>query len=120
MCEFSDKVDAAKAAISAVSAQQARDLQASGVTFVDPRPQEAIASTTGIIPGAVSVPLADIEAGRLPAALADKSGPVITACQAGPMGAIAAHALSKLGFSQVHYIEGGTQGWLAAGYPTNK
>ncbi len=34
MCEFSDKVDAAKAAISAVSAQQARDLQASGVTFV--------------------------------------------------------------------------------------
>jgi rhodanese-related sulfurtransferase len=116
---FSERVAQAKASVSAVSPQQAKQLsESSRVVFVDPRPAEAIASTTGIIEGATNVTLDDISSGNLPAALSDKSTHVIASCQAGPMGAIAAHELSNLGFGNVNYIDGGTQGWLDAGYTT--
>jgi rhodanese-related sulfurtransferase len=36
------------------------------------------------------------------------------------MGAIAAHELKKQGFSNFAYIDSGTQGWLSAGFTTNK
>lgn len=90
------------------------------MVFGDPRPADAIASTTGLIPGAQRVSLDDIAAGKLPAALADRSLRVITSCQGGPMGAIAAHELAKQGFTRVRYIDGGTQGWLDAGLRTER
>jgi rhodanese-related sulfurtransferase len=118
---FGERVAEAKQAVSAVTPEQARALGAtSGVVFVDPRPAEAIASTTGLIPWAWNVPLADIERGAFPAAIADKAAHVITSCQGGPMGAIAAHELAKQGFTRVSYIDGGTQGWLDAGFATHK
>lgn len=89
------------------------------VIFVDPRPAFAIAATTGIIPDAHNIPLEDIREGNFPDALADHSIHVITSCQAGPMGALAAQELAKHGFEQVNYVEGGTQGWIDAGYPTD-
>ena len=54
-----------------------------GVEFIDPRPAEAIASTTGRIPGARLIPIADIEAGKLPPALADRTLHLVTTCLAG-------------------------------------
>jgi rhodanese-related sulfurtransferase len=36
------------------------------------------------------------------------------------MGALAAHALKKRGYTRVQFMEGGTQAWLDAGYPTRK
>lgn len=89
-----------------------------GIEFVDPRPAEAIAATTGLIPGARTISIAEIEAGDLPPAFEDRSIHVIASCQAGPMGARAAKELAKLGFARVSYIEGGTQAWLTAGLPT--
>jgi rhodanese-related sulfurtransferase len=119
--DFNTQVAEAKAAISSVTPEQAAALQnRSDVVFVDPRPAEAIASTTGIIPGAYNVGLADIVAGKLPEKFADQSIHVVTACQGGPMGAVAAHNFSKLGFSNVNYVEGGTGGWVEAGYPTER
>jgi isocitrate/isopropylmalate dehydrogenase len=44
--------------------------------------------------------------------------PIVTSCQTCPMGALAAHALQQRGFRSVFFIDGGTQGWLAAGYAT--
>ena len=117
---FSERVVEAKAVVASVSVQDAHDLHGEAVTFVDPRPAQAIASSTGIIPGALNVTLGDIEQGRLPTQLLDRSSPIVTSCQAGPMGAIAAHELSKLGFSSVRYVDGGTQAWLDAGYPTQR
>lgn len=92
----------------------------SDVVFVDPRPAAAIVATTGIIPGAHNVALNDIQEGNLPHVLNDINKHVITSCQAGPMGARAAQELAKRGFTRVNYIEGGTQGWLDAGYPTDR
>jgi rhodanese-related sulfurtransferase len=123
MCEnksFSERVEDAKQAVSSVSPQEAHASARSGAYFIDPRPPEAIASTTGLIPGAHNVTLDDIASGRLPEAFADKSMPVITACQGGPMGAIAAHELLEQGFTNVRYVEGGTQGWLDAGFATQR
>lgn len=118
---FSDRVAEAVQAVTSISPRQAAALQGKqGVTFVDPRPAAAIAKSTGIIPGASNVALDDIVSGALPPELADRSRHVITSCQGGPMGAIAAHELLRLGFTRVNYVEGGTQGWLDAGLPTNR
>lgn len=89
-----------------------------GVEFVDPRPVEAVAATTGKVPGARLISLAEIEAGTLPPVFADKSLRVVTTCKAGPMGARAAAAFARHGFARVNWIEGGTQAWLDAGLPT--
>lgn len=117
---FSERVAEAKRAVSAISAQQAAALRGGceEVVFIDPRPAAAIAASTGLIEGASNVTLDEIASGRLPSALANKATRVITSCQAGPMGAIAAHELLKQGYARVSYLEGGTQAWLAAGLPT--
>ncbi len=100
--------------------EAARYHRRAGVEFIDPRPVEAIAATTGLIPGARTISIADIEAGNLPPAFEDRSIRVIASCQAGPMGAKAAEAIAKLGFAHVNYIDGGTEAWMAAGLPTSR
>lgn len=89
-----------------------------GVEFVDPRPAEAIAKTTGRIPGARLVSIDDIEAGNLPPVFADKSLRVVTTCMAGPMAQRAAAIFANAGFGRIHWIEGGTTAWVEAGHPT--
>lgn len=89
-----------------------------GVEFVDPRPAEAIAATTGKIPGARLISITDIEAGNLPSAFIDRTLRIIASCQAGPMAARAADALAAQGFARVSWVEGGTQSWVEAGHPT--
>lgn len=89
-----------------------------GVEFVDPRPAEAIASTTGRIPGARLISIEDVDAGNLPPIFADKTLRVVTTCMAGPMAQRAAAAFANAGFGRVHWIEGGTAAWVDAGHPT--
>lgn len=122
---FSEKLAEAKAEVSAVSAQEAntRKEKDPDILFIDPRSAEDISKTTGIIPGALNVPLSKLneEPGNyLPQELASLKRTIITSCQAGPMGALAAHALKKRGFNNVMFIDGGTQSWLDAGYSTAK
>lgn len=50
--------------------------------------------------------------------LQDRSTPVITVCDLGPMSAIAAKTLKEMGFTDVNYLAGGTQAWKEAGLPT--
>lgn len=50
--------------------------------------------------------------------LQDRSRPVITICDLGPMSAMSAMTLREMGFTDVAYIEGGTQAWKDAGLPT--
>ena len=117
---FSERVAEAKAAVAAITASEANERKNSDpdVLFIDPRNEADIRSTTGIIPGALNLPLGDLSANSLPSELDARGRTIITACQAGPMGALAAHALKQLGFTNVRYMEGGTQGWLDAGFET--
>lgn len=84
--------------------------------------------TTGVIPGAINVSLgmlpvrADQE---LPEAwhdrrLQDRSRPIITTCVLGPNGARGAKDLKDMGFTNVHFLEGGMQAWQEAGLPTEQ
>lgn len=117
---FSERVAEAKQAVSSITAREADALRSGceQVVFIDPRPADAIAASTGIIQGASNLTLGDIAGGKLPPELENKATRVITSCQGGPMGAIAAHELQKRGYRRVSYVEGGTQAWLDAGLPT--
>jgi len=122
---FSERVAEATAAVSAVSPQQASALfeKDPSTLFIDPRDVEDIKSTTGIIPGAINVPLTDLSnksENELPEELMSRSRRIIAACQGGPMGALAAYALKQRGYNNVSFIDGGTQGWLDAGYATTR
>jgi rhodanese-related sulfurtransferase len=122
---FKERVEEAKAAVPAVTPQEANARKTSdpNTLFIDPRGADDIRKTTGIIPGALNVSLKDLNEtsdDNLPEALASRSRSIITACQGGPMGALAAHALQQRGFENVVFIDGGTQGWLDAGYATVK
>jgi len=122
---FKERVEEAKAAVPTVSPQEAnaRKLRNPETLFIDPRGMDDIRKTTGIIPGALNIPLSELSGSaddRLPTELASRSRPIIAACQGGPMGALAAHALKQRGFNNVAFIDGGTQGWLNAGYATNR
>jgi rhodanese-related sulfurtransferase len=119
---FDERLADAKAEVSNVSAHEANNhkIKGSNILFLDPRDPSDI-PTTGIIPGAINVSLGDITekpADELPETLTSHKGTIVTACQGGPMGAIAAHELKRRGFDNVMYIENGTQGWLDAGFPT--
>lgn len=106
-------------AATPITVDQARGLHGrAGVEFVDPRPAEAIAATTGRIPGARLISIESAEAGDLPPAFADRSIHVVTSCQAGPMAERAAAAFARLGFARVSWVQGGTQAWAEAGLPT--
>ncbi|HSD99558.1 MAG TPA: rhodanese-like domain-containing protein [Burkholderiales bacterium] len=122
---FSERVAEAKAEVPAISPQAARERkeQDSNILFIDPRNAADISASTEIIPGALNLPLGKLNESAdadLPGELASRSRPIVTACQAGPMGALAAHALKKRGFTNVCFMDGGTQGWLNAGFPTRK
>lgn len=102
-----------------ITVAEARDYHGrAGIEFVDPRPAEVIASTTGKIPGARLISIEDIETGNLPGIFADKSLRVVTTCMAGPMAKRAAAAFATAGFGRVNWIDGGTTAWVEAGYPT--
>lgn len=120
---FEEKVAQAMAEVSSLSPQQANELKQNNpdTLFIDPRDPEDIASTTGIIPGAINVTLNRLDnesVDELPTELKSQKQRIVTACQGGPMGALAAHALKRLGFTNVAFVENGTQGWLDAGYST--
>lgn len=121
---FEERLAEAKAAVSAVSPREANECKYldPDLLFIDPRDGDDIRSTTGIIPGALNVTLSDLmekSDEELPEALSSRSRQIITACQGGPMGALAAHALKRRGYTNVHFMDGGTQGWLQAGFTTN-
>jgi len=122
---FEERVAEAKAAVPAIGPEAARKRQEQDpdTLFLDPRNAADIQSSTGLIPGAVNLPLAELtakSANDLSKEFESLSRPIITACGAGPMGALAAHALKQKGFSNVSFMDGGTKGWVAAGFPTDK
>jgi rhodanese-related sulfurtransferase len=119
---FEEKIAEAKAVVSAISPQQANKAQVNNpnILFIDPRDSEDI-SSTGIIPGALNIPLNELSEKSdedLPQELSSHTRPIITSCGAGPMGTLAAHALKQRGYENVLYIDGGTESWVNAGYST--
>jgi rhodanese-related sulfurtransferase len=91
---------------------------ASPPVVIDVRtPAEVTAS--GYIKGSVFIPLNDLltDMTKLPA---DKATPILTVCSAGHRGAIAAMALSMLGYTNVKSIFFGLNGWTTDKLPLVK
>jgi rhodanese-related sulfurtransferase len=72
-------------------------------------------AATGVPPGAILIPLGQIEQ-RAPAELA-KNRPVYVICNSGNRSRTAAEILARLGFSEVYNVDGGIKARLAAGLP---
>jgi len=112
--------------ISAVEAQ--RRMKENPATLVVDVRDAADTVQTGLIPGALNVSLGmlPVRADReLPqewraAELQDRTRLIITTCALGPNGARGARDLKDMGFSNVCYLEGGMQAWVAAGLPTER
>lgn len=52
--------------------------------------------------------------------LQDRARPIMTICDLGPMSAMSAKTLKDMGFTDVTYVRGGTQGWKDAALPTTE
>jgi rhodanese-related sulfurtransferase len=126
---FMQMAKEAMAQVPAVSPQDAhlRIKEDARTVVVDVR-DASDTRETGLIPGAVNISLgmlpvrADLElpeAWRHPS-LKDRSRPVIAVCALGPNAARGARDLKEMGFTNVSFLEGGMQAWVAAGLPTEK
>jgi len=125
---FMQMASEAQAAVPSVSAEEAhRRLQEDPNTLVIDVRDEANIRASGMIPGAAAISAGSLlykadqevpEEWRDPQ-LADRSRPIITQCDLGPLSAIAAKNLNDMGFTNVSYLEGGIQGWKQAGLPTD-
>ena len=123
---FMQMASEAMAEVPAVTAEEAqrRLQQKPNPLLIDVRDRARIGAT-GMAAGAVP-----ISSGSLPVRadqelpeefrdprLQDRSRPLMTICDLGPMSAISAKTLKDMGFSDVAYVKGGTQAWKDAGLP---
>jgi rhodanese-related sulfurtransferase len=117
----------AQATVSGIGPEEARrrSKEDPNTLIVDVR-DAANRRASGMVEGAIAVSsgtlpfVADTEVPeewRDPR-LQDRSRPVVTVCDLGPMSAMAAKTLKDMGFRNVAYLEGGTQAWKDAGLPT--
>ncbi len=85
-------------------------------TIIDARPAEFY--SLGHVPGATSVPLAQLEAG-LPPDRIDRDASIIVYCEdvSCPAAKSAARLLRKLGYRNVSVYPGGWYAWKKAGLP---
>jgi len=93
-----------------------------GALLVDTRCAEQRAAT-GVIPGAVHVPLSVLYWRLDPASassdptLADTSRRIVLICAHGYSSSLAAATLQQLGFDRATDVDGGFEAWASAGLP---
>ena len=120
-------VEEAQAVVPGIGPEEARrrSRENPNTLIVDVR-DAANRRASGMVEGTIAVSVGSLpfaadtevpEAWRDPR-LQDRSRPVITVCDLGPMSAMAAKTLKDMGFRDVSYLEGGTQAWKEAGLPT--
>ena len=124
---FMERVAEAQAEVPVISvAETQRRVQEDPNTLVLEVRDAKDVRASGIIPGAHHSSLGTIlykadhslpEEWRDPA-FNDHDRPIITTCGIGAMASIAAKELKDLGFTNVAILDGGTQGWIDAGQPT--
>lgn len=73
----------------------------------------------GHVPGAVHVPLDELTPDHPALAGHPKDQPVYLVCAVGGRSRVAADRLAQAGFA-AYNVEGGTNGWIAAGHPVEK
>jgi rhodanese-related sulfurtransferase len=126
---FQQMVDEAIGEVPTISPAEARRrIERDPSTLVVDVRDAADINATGIIPDAMNISLGTLtykadnevdETWREPA-LKDRTRPIITTCEMGAMGALGGKLLKDMGFANVSILEGGTQAWKDAGFPTRQ
>ncbi len=115
-------LEACRARIERLTPAAARAAVAAGALLIDTRCAEQRAAS-GVIPSSVHVPLSvlfwrlDPASGYEDPRLADPDRTVILVCADGYSSSIAAATLRDLGFARAADLDGGFNGWVAAGLP---
>lgn len=108
--------------INAVEANQQMEKEP-GTLMIDPRDAADVAAT-GMIAGAINISYGALtyqadhelpEDWRNPE-FQDHSRPIITACEMGPLGALAGKLLKDMGYTNVSILDGGLEAWKEAGF----
>jgi rhodanese-related sulfurtransferase len=117
-----DLLEIARARLDRLDPASARAETEAGAVIVDTRCAEARLKS-GTIPGSVHVPLSvlywrlDPTSGHSDRSLADRERRIILVCADGYSSSLAAATLRDLGFTRATDVEGGFNGWVAAGLP---
>jgi rhodanese-related sulfurtransferase len=123
---FGQMASEAMAAVPSVSASELQEQlkRDPDLLVVDVRDYDS-RRASGMIPGAAAVSHGELlykADQEVPAEwqdprLQNRSRPIVTHCELGPLGAISAHTLQDMGFTNVRYLEGGIDAWAKAGQP---
>jgi sulfur-carrier protein adenylyltransferase/sulfurtransferase len=101
-------------AATAISVQQAKAQQASGMLLIDVREPDEWAQ--GMAEGAIPVSRAQLES-QACRHIEGFERPVMLICAGGMRSTACADVLATQGYQQIQSVIGGTQAWLAAGLP---
>lgn len=119
---FMESVQEAQSQVEAVAPDEVPE----GALIIDVRDKDDIAAG-GIVPGAVPISLgtltfkADVnvpEQMQHPE-LGDHSREIVVTCAMGAMASLGAKLLQDMGYANVRYMDGGTNGWKEAGRPVD-
>lgn len=118
-------LESARSRIDRVRPPDVGEEVAAGAVIVDTRCSDARVER-GVIPGSVHIPLSvlywrlDPTSGHHIDALADRGRRIILVCADGYSSSIAAATLRDLGFGRAADLDGGFNGWVAAGFPVEE
>jgi rhodanese-related sulfurtransferase len=115
-------LEAARARLERLDPHAAWAALGEGALLIDTRCTE-LCRETGVIPGAVHIPLSvlpwrlDPSSESADPGLADPDRPVVLICAHGYSSSLAAAMLLDLGYARATDVIGGFEGWAAAGLP---
>jgi len=112
MDDYRNLLAAARARVTEIAPE---DVDTDAVTIIDVREPSELA--IGVLPGAVTVPMAQVAA-RCGDIAPDRSTPIVIYCAVGERSAIAAMQLEDAGYSNVTSLAGGIKLWMSLGLPT--
>ena len=120
---FRDSVAEAQAQVASVEPADIPD----GALVIDVRDKDDIAQT-GVVPGALPISLGTLgfkadttlpEEMQHPE-LGDHDREIVVTCTMGAMASLGAKLLDDMGYTNVRYMDGGTNGWKDAGLPVDE
>lgn len=115
--QFVDRTRARVAAIAPDQLAERRLRPGDRTLVVDVREPDEFAG--GAVEGALHVPRGLVE--KLAAdLLPDLDAPIVVVCRTGHRAVLVADVLQQLGYTRVHYLDGGVMAWQAGGHPLER
>ncbi|MQX78668.1 molybdopterin-synthase adenylyltransferase MoeB [Sinorhizobium medicae] len=112
-----ERLSRLRESLSRISVEEARRKQKAGVKLIDIRDAEETAKGSPV--GAVRISRSFLEL-QIENVAPDADTELMVLCASDTRALFAADDLNRLGYSSVHWVDGGFQAWEAAGLPVEK